>query len=105
VLRIVTQAVLAELKQNPNAQNISVSQNDNERYAMSQVRHSRPAGGTPMGSLLTFVNAVADGWPSSTTGQSGHAQLLVLAQATHTKARPNVQIQLCSIECCSSRHR
>jgi formylglycine-generating enzyme required for sulfatase activity len=60
VLKIVTQAVLAELKQNPNAQNISASQNDNDRYCRCpKCAALDEREGTPMGSLLTFVIVAA----------------------------------------------
>ncbi|MBN2559371.1 MAG: DUF4838 domain-containing protein [Phycisphaerae bacterium] len=103
VLRIVTDAVLAELKQNPNAQNISISQNDNDRYC----RCPRCAAldeheGTPMGSLLTFVNAVADEvakpYPQVKVGTLSYWYSRKPPRTL--KPRPNVQIQLCSIECC-----
>jgi hypothetical protein len=61
VLQIVTDSVLDALRKKPGMENVSVSQNDNNKYC----RCSRCAAidereGTPMGALLTFVNAVAD---------------------------------------------
>ena len=83
VLEIVTEAVLAELKPHPRRENISVSQNDNDQYCRcAKCAALDEREGTPMGSLLTFVNAVADEvakqYPQV---KVGHAELLVLAQA------------------------
>jgi hypothetical protein len=103
VLKIVTQAVLAELKQNPNAQNISVSQNDNDRYCRCpKCAALDQREGTPMGSLLTFVNAVAaevaKQYPQVKVGTLSYWYSRKPPRTL--KPRPNVQIQLCSIECC-----
>ena len=103
VLRIVTQAVLDELKANPNLESVSVSQNDNDKYcrcpkcAAIDLRE-----GSPMGSLLTFVNAVA----AEVAKQYPHVKVGTLSYLYSRKPprtlkpAPNVQIQLCSIECC-----
>jgi len=103
VLRIVTDSVMDALKQNPGLENISVSQNDNNKYC----RCERCAAldrreGTPMGSLLTFVNAVADEvakqYPDVMVGTLSYWYSRKPPKTI--KPRPNVQIQLCSIECC-----
>ena len=103
VLKIVTEAVLAELKANPDRENISVSQNDNAKYCRCpncQAIDERE--GTPMGSLLTFVNGVAD----EVAKHYPHVKVGTLSYwytrkpPKTIKPRPNVQIQLCSIECC-----
>jgi hypothetical protein len=103
VLRIVTNSVLDTLKQSPGLKNISVSQNDNNKYC----RCERCAAldrreGTPMGSLLTFVNAVADEiakqYPDVMVGTLSYWYSRKPPKTI--KPRPNVQIQLCSIECC-----
>jgi len=103
VLRIVTDSVLDALRKNPGMANISVSQNDNNKYC----RCRRCAGideqeGTPMGSLLTFVNAVADEvvkeYPDVMVGTLSYWYSRKPPKTI--KPRPNVQIQLCSIECC-----
>lgn len=61
VLNIVADHVLKEIRANPKAENVSVCQNDNNKYCLCSRcaeldRHEQ----TPMGSLLTFVNAVAE---------------------------------------------
>ncbi len=103
VLRIVTEAVLAELKANPNRENISVSQNDNDKYCKCpKCAAIDEREGTPMGSLLTFVNAVADevakSYPDVKVGTLSY--WYTRKPPKTIKPRPNVQIQLCSIECC-----
>ena len=103
VLNIVTDSVLNDIKINPKLENISVSQNDNNKYC----RCSRCAAidkrqGTPMGSLLTFVNSVADEvakeYPDVMVGTLSYWYSRKPPKTI--RPRPNVQIQLCSIECC-----
>lgn len=103
VLRIVTEAVLSEVERHPQRENVSVSQNDNAKYC----RCERCAAidtreGTPMGTLLTFVNAVADEvakkFPEVNVGTLSY--WYTRKPPKTIKPRPNVQIQLCSIECC-----
>jgi len=106
VLRIVTEQVLKELDEHPEIKNISVSQNDtfpqDEAWChCEQCAAIDQREGTHMGSLLTFVNAVADEVAKT------HPGVLVGTLAyqhtrrppKHLKPRPNVQIQLCSAEC------
>ena len=105
VLRIVTEAVLAELQANPGRKNISVSQNDNA--ACCQCPNCAAIDqreGTPMGSLLTFVNAVADAVAAKRPGvMVGTLSYWYTRKPPKTiRPRPNVQIQLCSIECCQT---
>jgi len=103
VLKIVTASALAELRANPKAENISISQNDNNKYCRCEkcaaIDHRE---GTPMGSLLTFVNAVASEiekeFPDVKVGTLSY---WYTRQPPRTiKPRANVQIQLCSIESC-----
>ena len=103
VLRIVTAAVLKEIEQNPSRRNVSVSQNDNDKYCRcANCAAIDEREGMPMGSLLTFVNAVADEVARE------HPDVLVGTLSywysrkppKSIKPRPNGQIQLCSIECC-----
>ncbi len=103
VLRIVTDAVLEQIKGNPRAANVSVSQNDNAKYCQCpDCAAIDQREGTPMGSLLTFVNAVAD----AVAKQHPDVMVGTLSYWYSRKPpktirpRPNVQIQLCSIECC-----
>ena len=103
VLRIVTDAVLDTLKKHPDMENISVSQNDNDKYCRCpQCAAIDEREGTPMGSILTFVNAVADAvakdYPDVMIGTLSYWYSRKPPKTI--KPRPNVQIQLCSIECC-----
>jgi len=103
VLKIVTAQVLKEVDEHPDRENVSVSQNDNNLFCLcpdcSAIDRKE---GTPMGSLLTFVNSVAE------QVESRHPQVKVGTLAYWYSRRPplsivprkNVQIQLCSIECC-----
>jgi hypothetical protein len=103
VLRIVINEVLDALEKHPNMENISVSQNDNDKYCRCpQCAAIDEREGTPMGSLLTFVNAVADEvgkkYPNVMVGTLSYWYSRKPPKTI--KPRPNVQIQLCSIECC-----
>ena len=103
VLRIVTDSVLDDLRKDPNLKNISVSQNDNDKYChCSHCAAIDEREGTPMGSLLTFVNAVADQvakeFPDVMVGTLSYWYSRKPPKTI--KPRPNVQIQLCTIECC-----
>jgi hypothetical protein len=104
VVEVAAAAAIEHLNAHPELQNISVSQADSKRYcrcpACEEVNERE---GTPMGSQLEFVNAVAE------RVEVHHPQVKVgtLAYWYTRKApksvrpRPNVQIQLCSIECCN----
>lgn len=103
VLRIVTAGVLEDLKSNPRLENISVSQNDNAQYCRCpRCAEIDKREDSPMGSLLTFVNAVADEVAKE------HPRVMVGTLSywysrkppRTVRPGPNVQIQLCSIECC-----
>ncbi len=104
VIEIVAQAVIRELDANPNQQNISVSQNDNAEYCRCpRCEEINQREGTPMGAHLAFVNAVAE----RVEKKHPNVKIGTLAYWYTRKApktivpRPNVQIQLCSIECCT----
>lgn len=103
VLKIVTDAVLQEIERNPEAANVSVSQNDNAKNCLCpQCAALDEREGTPMGTLLTFVNSVADVVAAKHPDvKVGTLAYWYTRQAPKTlKPKPNVQIQLCSIECC-----
>jgi hypothetical protein len=103
VLRIVTDTILDALKKHPGMENVSVSQNDNDKYCRcTDCAAIDEREGTPMGSLLTFVNAVADEvakrYPDTMVGTLSYWYSRKPPKTI--RPRPNVQIQLCSIECC-----
>ncbi len=104
VVDIVTQAVLDRLAEHPETKNIAVSQNDNEDYCQCprcQAINDREESG--MGAHLTLVNTVAERVAEK------HPDVMIGTLAyqytrkppKHLRPRDNVQIQLCSIECCT----
>ncbi len=104
VIEIVSQGVIERLDANPHLTNISVSQNDNDAYCTCDACEAiNQREGTPMGSHLAFVNAVAD----RVAKKHPHVKIGTLAYWYTRKPpktivpRKNVQIQLCSIECCT----
>lgn len=102
VIEIVAQNVIKDLDQYPTLQNYSVSQNDNDAYCRCEKCEAiNQREGTPMGSNLAFVNAVAERvekkYPNVKIGTLAY---WYTRKAPKTiKPRTNVQIQLCSIEC------
>jgi len=103
VLRIITEGVLDDLEKHPDWANISVSQNDNGRYCQCpRCAAIDEAEGSHMGSLLVMVNAIADAVAKKRPGvMVGTLAYQYSRKPPKTiRPRPNVQIQLCSIECC-----
>ena len=106
----VYQTVLRNVKQwlraNPNAKIISVSQNDSAAEHLgcqcANCKAIDEREGTPMGSLLTFVNRIANDIKDEFPGV--YVDTLAYRytrQAPKTiKPADNVIIRLCSIECC-----
>lgn len=94
------------LREHPKARIISVSQNDSypsgRGCQCERCRKLDDAAGSPMGSLLTFVNRVANDIKDEFPG----VYVDTLAYRYTRKApkdlipRDNVIIRLCSIECC-----
>ncbi|MCD4681084.1 MAG: DUF4838 domain-containing protein, partial [Bacteroidales bacterium] len=102
VIKILTNAVLDEIKDNPEKKNVSVSQNDNNYYCRCkncEVINKRE--NSPMGSHLTMINQVADEvsrkYPDVEVGTLAYQY----TRKPPKKVIPNdnVMIQLCSIEC------
>ena len=103
VIDIITKNVLEEIAANPTMENVTVSQNDNDGYCRCpQCAAINEREGSPMGANLALVNAVAE----RVEKVYPHVKIGTLAywytrKAPKTiKPRHNVQIQLCSIECC-----
>jgi hypothetical protein len=104
VVDVVVENVLTDLRKQPHLRNYSVSQNDNDAYCRCENCEAiNVPEGTPMGTYLQFVNAVAERiepeFPNTTIGTLAY---------WHTRKPPktirprhNVQFQLCSIECCT----
>jgi len=104
VLEIVVQATLDAIEKNPGVKNFNVAHMDNVNYctcehcAAIDAREQSHAGAT-----LAFVNAVAE------RIERTHPEVLIGTYAYQytrkppktIRARDNVLIQLCSIECCN----
>ncbi len=102
-VRLVTKAVLERFEQDPSLTVAPVSQNDNWYYCRCpRCRALTEVEGSPMAPLLSLVNAVADAVAKRRSG----AEVGTLAYMWSRKPpktlrpRPNVRIQLCTIECC-----
>lgn len=103
VVRISIERVRGWLKDHPEASVVSVSQNDTfNNCQCPECKATDDAEGTPMGSFLKYVNAVA----AMVAKERPDVKVDTLAyQYTRTPPKtlrpaPNVIIRLCSIECC-----
>ncbi len=103
VLDIVVDAVRAEIEKNPLARNINVAHMDNVSFCTCDACAAiDEREGSHAGATLAFVNAVAE------QIEKPHPDVLIATYAYQytrkppktLRARPNVMIQLCSIECC-----
>lgn len=104
VIEIAAATGIEYLDKHSGIKNVSVSQADTARYcrcehceAINQREES------PMGAQLAFVNAVAErvekAHPNAKVGTL--AYWYTRKPPKTIRPRPNVQIQLCSIECCT----
>jgi hypothetical protein len=102
VLQLVIAQLRQKIAQNPAAKYWSVSQNDNRDYCTcDECSAVDRREGSPSGSIVQFVNAVADAFPDKTISTLAyeygrHAPKML-------KPRDNVNIMLCSIE--AFRHK
>ena len=103
VLEIAKKNVRKILASRPDADIISVSQNDNQSFCQcDRCRAVDEEEGSHAGTLLRFVNAIAE----DIEADYPHTAVDTLAyQYTRkppkiTKPRKNVIVRLCSIECC-----
>ena len=104
VIKIVGDAVERALNADPSLKNISVSQMDNSDFCQCPDCSALSAAeGTTMAPHLVMVNAVADRiatrHPQVKVGTLAYDYTRKPPKAM--KARPNVEIMLCSIECCT----
>ena len=102
VLKIVTKSVLDDLARHPDKKFVAVAQNDNDYYCeCSKCAEIDKEEGTHAGSLLHFVNQVADQvalkYPDVIVGT--FAYTYTLTPPKNIQPRKNVLIQLCNIEC------
>ena len=105
ILDTVIANVRAMLEKDPSITIVSVSQNDNQKYCTcSKCREIDREEGSHMGSLLRFVNAVAEDiendYPDVIIDTLAYQHTRQAPKIT--KPRDNVCIRLCSIECCFS---
>ena len=104
--RLILSNVRAWLDDNPEATIISVSQNDSDPGKLGcQCENCKAiddAEGTPMGSLLTFINRIAtdikDDYPGVYVDTLAYRYTRKAPK--NLKPADNVIIRLCSIECC-----
>lgn len=95
--------VRAWLEEEPNADIVSVSQNDWGNYCTCEkCRALDEMEGSHMGTVLTFVNAITDdireGYPNVAIDTLAYQYTRKPPKTV--RPRPNVIIRLCSIECC-----
>jgi hypothetical protein len=103
VLKQVIAGVRAALAKDPGARIVSVSQNDNENYCKCEKCAAvEREEGSPAGSLIRFVNAVADDiaadYPNVVVDT--FAYTYSRKPPKKTKPRDNVSVMICSYECC-----
>ncbi len=85
----------------PETDIISVSQDDNTHYCMcEQCAAIDEEEGSPSGSMIRFVNAVAEEFPDKTISTPAYQYTRKPCQ---TRPASNVLITLCSIECDRSK--
>lgn len=105
VLKICTEEVRKALREHPEARLISISQNDCGKHCECDAcRAMDEKEGSPSGTLLRFVNAIAE----ELEGEFPDVVFDTLAYLYNrpapliTRNRRNVCVRLCSIECCFS---
>jgi len=97
VLEITIQSLRKKIAQKPEAKYWSVSQNDNRNFCTcDKCKAIDDREGSPSGSIVQFVNLVADEFPEKVISTLAYEYG---RQAPKTlKPRDNVNIMLCSIE-------
>ena len=106
VLRIVTSNVLERIRKDSEARFFGVSQNDNQLYCeCERCAAVDREEGSHAGTLVRFVNAVADAVAREFPGKCVEtlAYQHTRVPPTKTRLRPNVIPCFCSIECEFSR--
>lgn len=97
VLKITIQNLRKQIAKNPSATYWSVSQNDNRQYCTCELcRATDEHEGSPSGSIIQFVNKVADEFPDKII--STLAYEYGRKAPKYLKPAANVNIMLCSIE-------
>lgn len=97
VLPIVVENLKKHMAKKPAARYWSVSQNDNNAYCQCEkCREMNERDGSPMGSVLNFVNRVAEHFPDKVI--STLAYWYTRKAPAVTRPADNVHIMLCNIE-------
>ncbi len=102
VKKLITDKVLAYLRDDPTAQIISVSQNDCDNHCLCpNCKKLEEEEGSPAGPLLHLVNHVAAevGKQYPDVAIDTLAYQYTRRPPRHVKPLPNVIVRLCSIEC------
>ena len=99
VFEIVAARIDSIFKAHPDKNMISVSQNDGNytNCTCPTCKAIDDREGCPMGSLLHFINRLADRFPDKQI--STLAYLYSMKPPKYEKPRPNVNIMLCGIDC------
>lgn len=98
VLQIVLDTVAALIEEFPEAEVISVSQDDNQQYCQCvPCTTVNEREGAPSGSVLEFVNQVARAFPDKLISTLAYQYTRKPPQLL--KPEENVLVTLCSIEC------
>lgn len=103
VLRIATEGVREWMKSHPEATLFSVSQNDWKNPCTCKACAAVDAReGSPSGSLLEFVNKIAEAVEKDFPGKLVDTLAYQYTRKPPRTVRPraNVRVRLCSIECC-----
>lgn len=94
---IVLKNLKKHMDENPKAKYWSVSQNDNAAYCQCEkCREMNERDGSPMGSVLNFVNRIAEHFPDKVI--STLAYWYTRKAPATTRPAENVHIMLCNIE-------
>lgn len=97
VFDIVLKNLKKHMDENPKAKYWSVSQNDNAAYCQCEkCREMNERDGSPMGSVLNFVNRIAEHFPDKVI--STLAYWYTRKAPATTRPAENVHIMLCNIE-------
>ncbi len=101
-LELTIRGVRRWLEQNPDAEIVSVTQNDNENYCVCEnCKKLDEAEGSQAGTMLNFVNAIADNikddYPNVMVDTFAYCYTRKPPETI--VPRDNVIIRLCSIEC------
>ena len=102
VLEIATARVKKWIAEHPECKVFSVAQNDNERYCTCEkCRRTDEEEGSPAGSVIRFVNALAEEIEKEHPHVLIHTFAYQYSRVAPKKVRPrkNVIVRLCNIEC------